>query len=459
MAEGTSVFDRLKELFTDTPFWSDFVRNYGNSYNPTTPDPPDIARMKAAFIAGWYAVHNEPPPTATMRALEQASTKDETNAVIRESLIDNPLGGQVAAASVAATEGEIRASTDTEVLSGWGQEMRDGKPVYVQAGTGKIMTPEEMRASQSSEDQRSELEQMLEDTVPAGPKPEPQRELPYIGGYPGADTLTQEQIEGGAAIYTPPGGPPDSQRLRDSSLMGSEFYDPAAKYNKPETKLRYNFGDNWGPASWDAVQVVALKEQLVRAGYLREEYATQGSAWSSAEADAMMVLMDEANGIGHPWDVQLAIISNNPSEVAQRKQTAPARIRDPFVAPSYLAPDMDLLKQAVKESVRAKLGREPSSREMSQLISGLDSDYRAAYDVQVQASRSEYDATTAAIESGVSQSGGEFRSVDPGSSFAEVFEQRFGNELDFKKRREALNVRESYGDATMRMIDSMVGGG
>lgn len=460
-----NIFDKLKELLSAT----DFVRNYGHhDFNWSKEEPENIARTKAAFIAGWFTVHGSPPSPPIMRDLEAASSQDETNKVIKEALRDDPSGNQIAAAAVAATEGELRPQTDEETMAGWSQKTRDGKTVYVEHTTGNELTPEQMRQSQVTDDRPSTLEQMLSEGVPAAEEELGPRSIPYVGGLPGEDTIANV----GDPIFEPEGGPPMYPRTLESPIMrgagtSSGFFDPAAVpadeggYDKPEVKQRYHYGDQWGPASWDAPQVIQLKDQLISAGYLKAADAAQGAAWGGTEADAMQALMRDSNGIGEPWDVQLAIVANNPPESASPAQRAAAAkpVRAPFVAPSYLAPDMDLLKQAVKDSVRNKLGREPSAGEMAALIVGLDSDYRSAYDVQVQASRSEYDATGRAIDSGAEQSGGEFRMVDPGASFAERFESRFEDELGFKKRREDLNTRQSYTDATMRMIDSVAGGG
>jgi hypothetical protein len=307
----------------------------------------------------------------------------------------------------------------------------------------------------------------------APPSPEP-RALPYIGNLPAPDTITPGSDE---PVYTPPGIPAGSMPYETfGSFPEAEFLQgsqpggvPSHLLNRREEAAiqRYHLGDDFMPIGWDPTQIVTLKNRLITAGYLDPDYtsingSTRGS-WGEAEATAYGTLLWESNRAGVTWDTQLQTIEADPSAIALKKAKGAAATtgttRSPFVAPSYLAPDMDLLKQAVKDSVRGRLGREPTSAEMSQLIAGLDTDYRSAYDVQVQASRSEYDATTAAIDTETAQSGGTFRSVDPASSFAERFESYFGNELAFKKRREDLNERQSYTDATMRMIDSIGGGG
>jgi len=320
------------------------------------------------------------------------------------------------------------------------------------------------------------LEQQFAELAP-GPPSTPDLEAPFIGGLdaPSAygvidgkrvpvDPTTGLPID--PDIFHQPKGIYDAGtegrygRSRTDEEAAARAYDAANPYLQRNTThiQRYHYGFQWEPASWDPVEVARVKDRLIEAGLLDEEDRSSGGGWSHYEAKAFESLAIFANGTGEVWSSALGELERNPVGGGGGATTV-RRQRDPFVAPSYLAPDMDILKQAVKDSVRGRLGREPTGGEMSQLIVGLDQDYRSAYDVQVQASRSEYDATTRAIESGAEQSGGEFRNVDPASSFAERFESRFDNELGFKKRRDDLNTRQSYTDATMRMIDSVVGGG
>jgi hypothetical protein len=172
----------------------------------------------------------------------------------------------------------------------------------------------------------------------------------------------------------------------------------------------------------------------------------------------MAALADESNGAGVPWNLQLAKVAANPSEAAKRRAKGRVSDRRPFVAPAFLKPDMATLSQAVKQSVRQRLGREPTGDEMGELIDTLGTDYRAEFGAQVAALRSEFDATTRAIDTDVAQSSGTVQSVNPAARFAEHFDERFGGEIDVRKRGAALNQREAIGAATLNMVDGLIGG-
>jgi hypothetical protein len=173
---------------------------------------------------------------------------------------------------------------------------------------------------------------------------------------------------------------------------------------------------------------------------------------------AMAVLADEANGIGDPWQIQLDRVRGDPSEAAKRRAKGAGADRAPFTAPAFLAPDMATLTQAVKQSVRQRLGREPTALEMGELIATLDTDYTAEFGVQVAALRSEFDARERGFETDEPQAAGSFRSVNPADRFAEHFEERFAGEIDVRERGAALNQREAIGAATLNMVDGLIGG-
>ena len=435
------------------------------------------------FIAAWAKVHGVEPSDSTLRGIENSTTIENLNAKIKIALDRETTRAQeVIYALTDIVSGEIRDASPEDIAEGWvpDQTKEGEEPTYTQPATGETLTEDEFREQFPDafpEAGTSLIEEILAGVPGAGEIIE--REMGFIGGL---DAPTAWGIVDGQRVPVDAQGSPVDESLfhqpkgifdpHTDSVTGQYWANKAQEQAEAgsfptgspflqknvEHIQRYHYGFQWEPASWDPVEVARIKERLVRAGLLDEDDRSTGSGWSHYEAKAFESLALAANATGEMWSFTLGEMERNPVGGGPGGGGT-TRQRDPFVAPSYLAPDMDILKQAVKDSVRGRLGREPTAREMEQLIVGLDQDYRSAYDVQVQASRSEYDATTRAIESGAEQSGGEFRNVDPASSFAENFESRFDNELAFKKRREDLNVRQSYTDATMRMIDSIVGGG
>ena len=144
----------------------------------------------------------------------------------------------------------------------------------------------------------------------------------------------------------------------------------------------------------------------------------------------------------------------------------PIRIIEPFIAPTFLKPDFDSLKQGVKQSMREQLRREPTDSEMRELTSWLDAEYRAQYDVQTQGLRGEYDARVAAFQSDAYEagqptygSGGELRDVDPTAGYAEEFEDKFSGELDLIKRNESTLDAQVRTGAAIGKLTAMVNRG
>jgi hypothetical protein len=476
---------------TDKNDYQNVTLGWTNSYNPQPYDTPDLARAKVLFIAAWTKVHGEEPSDATLRGIENATSIENLNAKVKIALDrETTRSDEVILAIVQIDNGEIRSASPEEIAEGWvPDEVEEGEePTFTQPATGDTLTESELREQHPDAypEPGTQLIEAILEGVPGAAKIV-DRQRGFIGGLDAPTAygiidgkrvpvdanglpLDPELFHQPQGIYNP-NDPTNAGRIASGSTYprtiegGTVDIPVAPRFPTGDPYLatnvehiqRYHYGFQWEPASWDPVERARIKDRLVKAGLLDEDDRSNGSGWSHFEAEAFGNLAKFANGTGEMWSFALGELERNP--VGGGDSGGGRAPRAPFVAPSYLAPDMDLLKQAVKDSVRGRLGREPTAAEMGQLIVGLDSDYRSAYDVQVQASRSEYDATTRAIDTETAQSGGEFRNVDPASSFAERFELRFDNEIGFKKRRDDLNTRQSYTDATMRMIDSMVGGG
>lgn len=484
-----TVMERIKEIL-DTGA-TDLVRNFGwHDFDWDKEEAPNIAAIKAQYLAAYVQIHGEAPEESVGRRLGSTTTLEDTIHVLQDLYANDPMGNDVFLASSRFDMPTVGPAGDAEIIDGW-HKNKDGE--YVQESTGTTISEPEFRArfpeSAPTSGQGGYLEQLYEDI--AGGVPGlggvTDREMGFIGNLDAPTTYGI--VDGKRVPVDAQGRPVDPNQFHQPKGIYTGFDETNAQriaegYTTPRTieggtvdiptpgrmptgdpflatnvqhVQRYHYGFQWEPASWDPVEVARLKDRLVNAGLLDSDDRSGGSGWSHYEAKAMEQLAVAANGTGEMWGFTLGEMERNP--VGGGGGGGSTTTRAPFVAPSYLAPDMDLLKQAVKESVRGRLGREPTAAEMSQLIVGLDSDYKSAYNVQVEASRSEYDATTRAIDTETTQSGGEFRMVDPASSFAERFESRFTNELGFKKRRDDLNERQAYTDATMRMIDSVAGGG
>lgn len=266
-----------------------------------------------------------------------------------------------------------------------------------------------------------------------------------------------------------------------TGAQAAMFREQAAEYRQDDPRglrLRYYQGDEMSLRWWSAVSVRALQTRLENGMYLERKTYSPGMA-DHATVEAFAFLLADSNISGQTYSRELTwkIQKTDPEQLDWFHNGKPPKPRDeiappvpkirPFVAPSFLKPDIASLNQGVKQSVREKLGREPTDAEMRELVASLDSDYRSQYKVEVAGLRSEYDAEVAAYQSGAYEageptygSGGEFRTVDPSSQFAETFENRYSGELDLIRRNESTEQAQAQVNAAIgRLTNMMTGGG
>ncbi len=417
---------------------------------------PALLKTKATLSAAWLETTSVRMPAHLQASLAAAETLEALRQVM--NLLMEVLGDDGAAFFELYQEFS-QSSVIGEEGEGFVYE-KDDEGNFVNKLTGDILDTEQIQAALGVDNE----EGLLSSIIGGAPGEDPGAllDLPFIGGRPGPGTVPEDQ-----PLFEPPGVPlddPDNVGITNQLLRGAEPGITGLPQRIRNAQLlqpvqRYHLGFDWSPASWDQQRRIILKDSLVRAGFLDPDQMTGGATWAFPEASAMALLADESNGAGIPWNIQLAKVAANPSEAAKRRAKGRAGAdRRPFVAPAFLAPDMDTLTQAVKGSVRQRLGREPTAKEMGELIATLDTDYSAEFGVQVAALRSEFDATTRAIDTDEPQAAGSFRSVDPSARFAEHFDKRFAGEIDVRKRGAAVNQREAISAATMSMVDGLIGG-
>ena len=256
------------------------------------------------------------------------------------------------------------------------------------------------------------------------------------------------------------------------------FRENAAEYRADDprnTRLRYFDGDQMSILNWSATSIRAVQERLANAGMLVRGKYSPGMA-DNLTVGAFADLLVMSNLKGWRYDrILTERIENIDPDVLEDYQdqytpkppaAPPIRIIEPFIAPTFLKPDFDSLKQGVKQSMREQLRREPTDSEMRELTSWLDAEYRAQYDVQTQGLRGEYDARVAAFQSDAYEagqptygSGGELRDVDPTAGYAEEFEDKFSGELDLIKRNESTLDAQVRTGAAIGKLTAMVNRG
>lgn len=237
-----------------------------------------------------------------------------------------------------------------------------------------------------------------------------------------------------------------SQPSRDRVWTGASYYE----------------GDQWSMfAGMSAGDKMQIQQRLVASGYLDPRNMVAG-VWDYASAQAASHLMADANGNGVTW----------PEMMAEREAAMPPpdggggggggggglRI-NPFVAPAYIAPDYDTLKQGVRQAFDSILGRNVMDHELKLLADSMGADYRLAYEAEVKAARDEYDRQVAAIRSGARYAGdgSTIQGVNPMDSLMEQMLERYAPEVE---RTEQIHERAYNANLVMQamgVLDRSVG--
>ena len=199
----------------------------------------------------------------------------------------------------------------------------------------------------------------------------------------------------------------------------------------------YSKGQEYSLLDGMSTEVLARVQDRMAALGMGEGFLPGRKDKRTVEAFSELLWM--ANAEGTSWAVQLRELERQKEEMGDDwiwDADGEGSERAPFVAPAYLAPDYATLAQDVKSQMRQVLGRDPDDSEIAQLTAELDGWYKGAYDEEVAAMRSEYDAGVEADELDQAQAAGEFRTVDPVARFKENFEKKFSSEIDFVEDRD-----------------------
>jgi hypothetical protein len=289
---------------------------------------------------------------------------------------------------------------------------------------GIISGWEEVEGGDSTVIDQDELESLIPPPLPV--------DLPYIEPYAGAlpdDHRVRRQ----------------SQERRDRvAALGLDIDDPyeAGFINVPGLPMQRP-GELWyGPnyvvgdevrlfAGKDPAYVAEVEDLLIQGGYLdASDRAFPGTMPGAAFYRAVNILMGDANLNAIHWEDQLkdrvdALSSLSLEERAIRMG------RQPFVTPTYVAPDYNELTATVRAALGASLGRRPKDWELALLADRLRADHRSSYEVDVAAARAEYNAGNRALVLGeTDQGGGTVTDVNPAARLGEAIERMYAPEIE-----------------------------
>lgn len=286
---------------------------------------------------------------------------------------------------------------------------------------------------------------------------DPSRYLPGSPGFLGGFS---------SEFHVPTSGLDSTMRQSDDALAGfaagddwSQTYRNITQVSQREYNARpfYETNDDWALFAGQSREAIAeMQNTLVGVGALEAGDIVQGS-WGPAEAAAFKDWLFIANGQARRWeDVDTDLMKNY---FGEKNASAGKPARTPFVSRAYQRMDPATAENSVKSVVRNMLGRDPTSDELGQLGSYLEEQHRGSFVADVEAARSEYNATTAAIDSGQEQSGGEVQDVDFEARFIKQFEDTHEAELARSKRTEtSVNRQETVGQGLSNLMNKLGGG-
>ncbi len=177
-------------------------------------------------------------------------------------------------------------------------------------------------------------------------------------------------------------------------------------------------------------QLARFQDALVANGLVREVIPGR---LDDSTLQGMSSLMSVANRQAVRWEEVLDGI------VRAGGLSGATKTAEEFEPRPYLKPDYASLAQEVKATFRQRLGRDPDEYEMQQLTGELTGFHALEHEYANEFDRIQHDQ---AATPGV-QAGGTVGRVDPAARFAELFESKYANELDFvEDKDDAVMSRE-----------------
>lgn len=208
-------------------------------------------------------------------------------------------------------------------------------------------------------------------------------------------------------------------------------------------------------------QIETFTEKAIGAGLISEDYAGTGFM-DQVVTGAIEQVMYQANLSGHSWQESLDLmVDAYQGALEEKKKENLADWYANFVpSQPYVTMDYATIAQAVKGTIKDRLGRDANQWEIDVMADSLREDHRTAYDRQVDAEREVWNAQGRAREYDEPQENtlAVVEGVDEDSRFAEDFQGRYETEIDERERWGAVqrDSRNMFGGLS-RMSDMMGG--
>lgn len=424
---------------------SGYVRRIQNIINKIS-NPDDETREVRGIIPGSEAdMRGGAPPVGP--GLGAGSVADEAASAALPANLINRLYQAAARAGVSNLEvRDLIAAAKEMEAGGGGQTVQIENPV-----TGEL---EEVQMSDPNAEPVS-AEELLEEQIAAWT----QGAIGVPDGYVATRQNFLPSARSGGFIE---GDMPNSRGSTGGSSAPGEVVP------------RYFSGDHLQMAGMPPERIVQIQRQFEQAGLIDMDGYYAG-VWDESTSAAMSALMGMANASGKTWEQQLDFLQRNlPESVKEQRNRDRAQqiAAESFIASPYMKPDYATLAQDMKSVFRQRLGREPSDSEMSELSSAMSAAYRQEYEQEtVPFERAQYDAEQAfaeLVEADLAAGGtGEglmapsprsVPGVDPIARFGELFDERFGSELNFIEGQEDTQQNMDNVYASLLSMNRMING-
>lgn len=154
-------------------------------------------------------------------------------------------------------------------------------------------------------------------------------------------------------------------------------------------------------------------------------------------------LLSMANSSGTDWQQTLSRVQRTAEQTGTLGPKVPDQV--------YMAPDYATMSQAVKETMKAKLRRDPTDAELAILGDQLSGLYRQQFDGGVEVAQME-DTGAGRVLEGPMQ-------VDPMARFNEAFEQRYAGEIKVVENVDERQQATAKAGMVADSFGSLIGGG
>lgn len=238
---------------------------------------------------------------------------------------------------------------------------------------------------------------------------------------------------------------PQSRRTLSPDVTGTNLVNNQYGYVK---------GDEFRQLDSISTESLARTQERMAALGMLEDFIPGKKDPKTIQAFGDLLFM--SNGEGLSWAEMLGELERQKEELGDDWAWGDGSgdDREPFITPTYLAPDYATMAQTIKEQLRSTLGRDPDESELAMFTAELTGWDREAFDTEVGIAKDYYDQGGSASAPQPDQAVAQTAMA----RFRESFEQKFAAEIQgIERTEEAAETSENVRGAVSR-LSQMSGG-